>query len=228
MLFLAGEYDRTRKPQRNRGFGRAWKGGYPTLDPTVGVIGRVAAAGSGPGGLGRRGRRRGAPEPRSGAGSPSGGAGAAAPRAGAVFGAGAAVGGAGCPAAAGAVLAGLGRSRSRPSLYRCVVRTRSAVQRTSEPTSQPDGTGVVWARRACAAADDAVFEALAELADCEDGGTGGLGRAVALDLGRSAALQLYAHLAPRAAGEPARRIGGDEGGRRRGRRSRLVDPLRCL
>ena len=60
-----------------------------------------------------------------------------------------------------------------------------------------------------------------------DGGTGGLGRAVALDLGRSAALQLYAHLAPRAAGEPARRIGGDEGGRRRGRRSRLVDPLRC-
>ena len=44
--------------------------------------------------------------------------------------------------------------------------------------------------------DDAVFEALAELADCEDGGTGGLGRAVALDLGRSAALQLYAHLGP--------------------------------
>ena len=52
---LAGEHDRHRRPQRNRGFGRAWKCGYPTLDPTVDVIGRVAAAGSGPGGLGRRG-----------------------------------------------------------------------------------------------------------------------------------------------------------------------------
>ena len=63
VLFLAGEHDRHRRPQRNLGFGRAWKCGYPTLDPTVDVIGRVAAAGSGPGGLGRRGRRQRRPGP---------------------------------------------------------------------------------------------------------------------------------------------------------------------